>query len=393
MMERKNALFLCHAYNSFQKDSIEVTSNYLNNCFVHVRLNPIAELSKYIYVPSLKQFNSDYRIDLKDLPSNVIVYPKYMLYAPIDSQYKKLGDIHFNSVQRLIKDNNLKFDFVHCHFTWSSGYAGAKLKEKYEIPFVVTAHGRDVYKLPFKDDEWKSKIEYVLNSADAIITVSNSNLECIKKLDVNTPVTVLPNGYREDLFCPIDTFKCRKLLSLPSDKKIILSVGSLEEVKGHNYLVEAMSHVVKRRKDALCFIVGGGKLENQLKKQIKLAGLNNHVKLVGDKPHNEIPLWINSCDVFALPSLNEGNPTVMFECLGCGKPFIGTKVGGIPEIIVSDDYGLLVEPQNSIDLAEKIDLALNNEWSSKEINEYGTMFTWNKISLDIYNIYSKILNM
>ncbi|HEX3013204.1 MAG TPA: glycosyltransferase [Methanobacterium sp.] len=392
MIDRKNALFICNAYNNFQKDSIEATSKYLNNCFVHVRLNPIAELSKFIKIPFLTRFKSDYRVDLTSVPSNVTVYPKYMLYAPINSQYKKLGDIHFNSVQRLINESNLKFDFVHSHFTWSSGYVGAKLKEKYGVPFVVTAHGYDIYDLPFKDDEWRSKIEYVLNSADAIITVSNSNLEYIKKLGVKTPVTVLPNGYREDLFYPSDT-KCRKSLGLPIDKKIIISVGNLEEVKGHKYLIEAMDSVVKIRKDTVCFIVGGGELEIRLKKQIKLAGLEEHVKLIGGKPHNEIPLWMNACDVFVLPSLNEGNPTVMFECLGCGKPFVGTKVGGIPEIIVSDDYGLLVEPGNSIDLAEKIDLALKNEWNFKKIREYGTTFTWEKISLNICNIYSNLLSL
>lgn len=54
--------------------------------------------------------------------------------------------------------------------------------------------------------------------------------------------------------------------------------------------------------------------------------------------------------------------TVMFECLGCGKPIVGTKVGGVPEIITSEDYGFLVEPANSEDLAEKILIALDKEW-------------------------------
>ena len=73
--------------------------------------------------------------------------------------------------------------------------------------------------------------------------------------------------------------------------------------------------------------------------------------------------------------MGEGNPTVMFECLGCGKPFIGTKVGGIPEIIVSDDYGLLCEPANSEDLAEKILIALDKEWDEEKIRNYAKQFT------------------
>ena len=151
------------------------------------------------------------------------MYPTPIFYLPTDSQYKKLGEKHYKQVTKIIKENNIKFDLIHSHFTWSSGYVGAKLKEKYGVPFIVTAHGYDIYHLPFKDDEWKSKIEYVLNSAELPLPVSKSNLECIKKLNVQAPVTVLPNGYREDIFYPIDR-KSRKSLILPSNKKIILSV-------------------------------------------------------------------------------------------------------------------------------------------------------------------------
>ena len=294
-----------------------------------IRYNPIAEISNYVRIPYLNIHKLSSKIDLTDKPSNVHLYPIPLLYLPVDSQYKKLGETHLKLVERNIKENNLKFDLIHAHFTWSAGYVGAKLKEKYHVPFIVTAHGYDIYKLPFKSNDWRSKIEYVLNSADVIITVSNSNYECIKKLTVKTPVKVLPNGYREDLFYPRDSFECRKILNLPIDKKIILSVGNLEEVKGHKYLIEAMSHVVKSRKDVICFIVGEGKLETQLRKCIFSAKLENNIRLVGCKNHDEIPLWINACDIFVFPSLNEGNPTVMFECLSCGKPFVGTKVGGI----------------------------------------------------------------
>lgn len=151
-----------------------------------------------------------------------------------------------------------------------------------------------------------------------------------------------------------------------------------------------MEYTVEKRKDIICFIVGSGKLEIELKKQIESAELNDYVKLVGAKPHSEIPLWINACDFLVLLSLNEGNPTVMFECLGCGKPFIGTNVGGIPEIIISEDYGLLVEPGNSNKLAEKVLIALDLVWNSDCIYEYSRQFSWSKISETLTEIYSSV---
>jgi glycosyltransferase involved in cell wall biosynthesis len=96
---------------------------------------------------------------------------------------------------------------------------------------------------------------------------------------------------------------------------------------------------------------------------------------------------MNACDIFVLSSLNEANPTVMFEALGCGKPFIGTKVGGIPEIINSEVYGLLVTPANPDDLKEKILLALDRKWDHEAILKYAEQFTWKEIADEILKIY------
>jgi glycosyltransferase involved in cell wall biosynthesis len=151
-----------------------------------------------------------------------------------------------------------------------------------------------------------------------------------------------------------------------------------------------MSEIVKHRDDVLCVIVGKGKLENIIQKQINDLNLEKFIKLVGGKSHDEIPLWMNACDLFVLPSLNEGNPTVLVESLGCGKPFVGTKVGGVPEIINSDDYGLLVEPGDSNDLAEKIEIALNKDWDIGKIKEYGNNFTWENIASQIVEVYDSV---
>ena len=359
----------------------------MNFIYVLVRYNPIAEIASYIPVPALDRFRLDSKIDITNTPSNIRVYLTPILYAPFDSQYKKLGEKHFKATEKAIDKNSIEFDLIHSQFTWSAGYAGAKLKEKYNVPFIVTAHGYDIYDLPFRDEEWKERIEYVLNSADYIIAVSNSNLKCIKKLNVKTPVKVIPNGFRSDLFYPRDSENCRKILNLPINKRIILTVGNLEEVKGHKYLIEAMQEVVKHKKDVLCIIVGSGKLKNKLENQIGKSGFENSVKLVGGRPHNEIPIWMNSCDVFVLPSLSEGNPTVMFEALGCGKPFVGTKVGGVPEIITSEDYGLLCEPANPEDLAKKILTALDKEWDREKIRVYAEQFTWERIARRVIEVY------
>jgi glycosyltransferase involved in cell wall biosynthesis len=319
------------------------------------------------------------------------VYPTPVWYYPTNHGYKNLGKKHLSSVETEIRKHGITFDLIHTHFAWSSGYVGAKLKERYNVPLVVTGHGYDIYTLPFKDEIWKKNIEYVLNMADAIITVSRSNLEYIRRLDVHSPVHVIPNGFRDDLFYPRDSLSCRQQLKLPQNKKILLTVGYLDfTVKGQNFLVEAIGKIIHIRKDILCVIIGMGKDKYILENQIRSLGLGSYILLPGGKPHDEIPLWMNACDLFVLPSLNEGNPTVMFEALGCGKPFVGTRIGGIPEIIISDTYGLIAEPADSEDLARKIQVALDREWDREAILKYAERFTWENITKEIIAIYLKV---
>jgi glycosyltransferase involved in cell wall biosynthesis len=81
----------------------------------------------------------------------------------------------------------------------------------------------------------------------------------------------------------------------------------------------------------------------------------------------------------------------MFECLGCGKPFIGTRVGGIPETISSDTYGLLCEPGNVQELAAIILASLNRAWDHEAIVRYSSRFTWETITREIMGVYAQVL--
>ncbi len=388
----KNLLVLCHSYMAFQKDLTETVAPNFSSVNALVRVNPFADIGKNISCLNLGSYSTQSKMDTNNLPNNTHVYSTYVWYFPTERGYKNLGDKHLVSVEAQIQKHQIETDLIHAHFTWSSGYVGAKLKQRLGVPLVITSHGYDIYWLPFRDAIWRKKIEDVLNTADAIITVSKSNYECIRKLEINTPVKIIPNGFRKDLFYPRDTMQCRQLLHLPLDKKILLTIGYLYFAdKGQNYLVEALDKIIQEEEDIFCIIIGRGKDQRLLEKQIRSFGLEDHIMLAGGKIHSEIPIWINACDVFVLPSLNEGVPTVMFECLGCGKPFVGTYVGGMPEVIISGEYGLLAEPANSSELGQKILTALDREWDRKKIIAYAERFTWDALGQETMKVYSRVL--
>jgi glycosyltransferase involved in cell wall biosynthesis len=385
-------LAVCSSYNTFQKGIIDSIAPFFSEVHALVRTNPFAEISKYFPLPSLDRYTVSNKIDLTNKPDNTHVTKTPIWYLPWDQGYRTLGDKQFVLVDNYIQKYPGKFSLVHSQFVWSAGYVGAQVKKRYNIPFIVTAHGGDIYIRPFKNDFWRHSVENVLNTADHIITVSQSNLTCIQKLDVSTPVTVIPNGFKSDLFYPRNPIECKTVLNLPQDKVVILTVGNLEPIKGHVYLIDAIQKITQVRKDILCVIVGSGKLHKKLEHKIYSLGLEDHIMLAGRIPHNEIPLWMNACDLFVLSSLNEGNPTVLVEALGCGKPFVGTRVGGVPEVICSEKYGLLVEPADVDDLTEKILLALNQEWDQEVILEYAEQYTWENIAKETMRVYIRVLN-
>jgi teichuronic acid biosynthesis glycosyltransferase TuaC len=394
-------LVIAPHYHTFIKGLVEAEAKYLEGVDVLIYHNRLVELTKYLpafgYLRFTRFFTKDKIVDLNKKPENVdvrLISTISFTNLSFSSKRKTHWENVANKFERVLRDNKIEFDLIHAHFIWPWGYIGVKLKEKkFEVPVIITGHGYDVYDLPFRNNRYFEMVREILNSANRIITVSHSNFKFIKKLEIKTKTEVIPNGFNSKLFYPIDSRNCKEVLGLPVNKRIILTVGHLRKVKGHEYLIEAMKKIVKKRGDILCIIVGDGSLRGKLEKQIKKLNLGDYVKLVGAKPHDEIPYWMNACDIFVLPSLSEGNPTVMFEVLACGKPFVGTKVGGIPEIITSEDYGLLCEPANPEDLAENILVALEKEWDSEKIRKYAEQFSWENIAKKIVGVYEEVLEI
>ena len=260
---------------------------------------------------------------------------------------------------------------------------------------VLHVHGAQFH-LFYKDSGtlMRYATRKTLGMSDAIVVTSPSWIDVLNGImaDPNIPIYALPNGFAADIFFPRSVRECREKLNLPLDEKILVTIGHLEEYKGHKYLIDAMRILASKTENVTAHIIGDGSLRPDLSRQIRECNVEGRVVLEGgNKPNEEIPLWMNACDVFVLPSLNEGNPTVMFEALGCNKPFVGTKVGGIPDVINSEKYGLLVEPADPKQLAEKIEIALERQWNAEEIGAYAAQFSWANISNRIASIYEAVL--
>lgn len=100
------------------------------------------------------------------------------------------------------------------------------------------------------------------------------------------------------------------------------------------------------------------------------------LRFLGEKAE-EIPIWINACDVLCLPSYREGCPNVVLETLSCGRPVVASGVGAIPELI-NIHNGRIFSPGNVNGLAEALKESLNKEWSEQAICDSVKRYTWNE---------------
>lgn len=342
---------------------------------------------------------SSYIRDLKqilEIKYNLRVYSiiPYIINEP--SPHKILIKSYF-MIKNLLKIVRLhkKVDIAHVH---TSSYISFFENSLYIVlikllnrKVVLHIHAPDFDIFLNKNKYLKTVILRILSIPDFIIVLSAYWRDLIKcSLDNHSKIVILPNAANAEIHY-IDMIYSREMLHLPRDRKIIFSVGNLEERKGFHYLIQAMDVLKKQNIDALCIIGGAGEIKEALLAEISNLNLNDYINLIGFIPDEELNFWFNSSDVVVVPSLAEGVPIVIFEALRCGKPCIGTNVGGIPDILISDDLGFLVEPRNASDLAKKLDMSLYHKWDTMKIIEYSDRFNFDNIGQNILKLYKNAL--
>ena len=388
-MDKKNLLIITNSYPNQD-------SSYIEGIFVDKQIKYLKKYFDNVYVISpvaygverlRKSTFQDYQYD------NVkVFFPKYVNFPFLYYYGRSIWIfLETRAIISVIKREKINFNLIHAHFTWPSGAVAIKLKKRFNVPVIIT-EGSSTTLLY----ELRRMNRYYIDTyhqSDIIIRNNKKDIPLFIKSGIDrNKIYHVEYGYDKKKYFPIPKNESRKMIGIASRKRIILNIGRLSDEKGQKYLIEAMNCISKKNPDVICYIGGTGPSHDLLQKQIVELHLENNVKLIGFIPDESMSLWMNTADLFVLPSLTEGNPTVMFECLGCGIPFIGTRVGGVPEVINSDDYGLLVDPGNSNDLAEKILIGLEREWDRKKILQYADQYSSEKISKQIMSIYDSISN-
>ncbi len=242
-------------------------------------------------------------------------------------------------------------DHVHAHFATHPAAAAYVIHRLTGIPFSFTAHGSDLHRDRHMLAEKTKRAAFV-------VTVSESNRTVI--LDECGPAVA------DRVFvvhCGIDS---RRFPARPPKEREagtalkVACLGTLHEVKGQTYLIEACRLLVASGTPTTLTFVGGGPDLAQLQAQVASAGLQDSVTFTGLLTQPEVRTVLEGADVLVTPSVpsadgrREGLPVVLLEAMAVGIPVVASRLSGIPEAVIDGQTGLLVEPGDAVGIADAL---------------------------------------
>ena len=305
-------------------------------------------------------------------------------------------------ITKLVK--RFKIDLIHAHFAYPEGFAGLLAKNSTGKPLIVTLHGYDILMDPSigygirLNKHCDFIVRKVLREADKIFVASRYVYqEALKTGCSSKRLIYIANGVDVKRFNPnMDDSIIKKKHNIVN-RQVIFSLRWHEPKNGIEYLIKAVPFVIREIPNAIFIIGGSGILRKHHEKLAKKLRVNQHVLFVGHIPAEELSLYYAACDVFVIPSIVEAFGLVTVEAMACGKPVVGTNVGGIPDTIEDGVNGFLVEPRNPREIADKIVTLLQDPELRIEMGVKGAQIAETKFNLEkrldkIVEFYSQLIH-
>jgi starch synthase len=326
------------------------------------------------------------------------------------------------TIDRCIQFNasTVDADIVHCH-TWYSHFGGILSKLLYNTSLVITTHSLEPLR-PWKKEQigrgyfYSSWIEdTALTMADAIIAVSGAtkkdiiaNFQCDPE-----KIAIIPNG--------IDTVEYRKTekrdilqrYGIPDDLPYVLFIGRITRQKGIIHLVHAIRYLEPGFGIVLCAgAPDTPEIAREMKDKVNESRkTNSHIYWIEEMlPKEEIIQFYSHAELFCCPSIYEPFGIINLEAMSCETPVVASKVGGIEEVVIHNETGILVPLEQETkppfeavypdrfakDLAAAINSLMTDKKKRKKMAESGRKrvceyFSWSSIARKVFNLYQQLM--
>lgn len=274
-------------------------------------------------------------------------------------------------------------DVVHIGEYNYSFIAALLAKKIFNTPYVLYTYAEEITYLSTRPLRlWFFQL--ALKNASAVITVSEYTKSLLIAYGAQPSVIykVLPSVSERKRRVPpqeeIDGLRSKYNFQ---DRKILLTIGRLEERKGHLSVIEALPKILESIPTALYVIAGTGPFEARLKEQVLLSKLSQHVLIVGRVSDDEVASLYEVCDIFIMPHRQlpftfdtEGCPTVFLEASAHGKPVLGGNAGGVADAILDGKTGYIIDGTDTGQISKRVIGLLQNRELSNALGEAGRKY-------------------
>ena len=321
-----------------------------------------------------------HRVSLVCQPTSYLYKKSLAISSPNFNCYPLLMKSTVNpfsivSIFKILKKT--KADIIHTHSSIDSWLVGSVAKLS-QIPVIRSRHISIPINNMFPNNLLYSRIpRKIITSGEAISEVVKSvpgvNPGNVKSVSAGV-------DFRRFDF-KINGIKIREELGVNPGQPLIGKIGVIRGWKGYNYLLEAAPIILKKFPDARFVFVGNGPGLEQTKSIAKSLGLEQKLTFLGHR--DDIPEIMAGLDIQVLASFaGEGTPQVIPQAFAMKTPLVATRVGSIPEMLGQGKRGILVEPKNSVDLANGIINLIENPGIRNELAEKGYEFCRNELGVD-----------
>ncbi|RKZ31823.1 hypothetical protein DRQ36_00740 [bacterium] len=286
-------------------------------------------------------------------------------------------------------------DIIHVHWPFPFAIPGAAAAKISRAKLVLKFYSAELVFLKKRAGFLSNLIRKPINKADLILANSSYTAALFNQFYPGREIEVLPEGY----FVPESIDENEGLSK--SDPPEILFVGRFVERKGIDVLIRAFE-LVRKRIESRLVIVGGGPMENELRRLVSELGLDGSVEFAIRLPEDELDSRYRKASVFVLPAIydrygdTEGLGMVLIEALARRTPVVASRAGGIVDIVRDNQTGLLAEPGNPDELAVKIIEILSDSDKARNLAETGfeyvrKQFDWDNVIEKLVLKYKRIL--
>jgi colanic acid/amylovoran biosynthesis glycosyltransferase len=255
---------------------------------------------------------------------------------------------------------------VHAHFAGMAVRTAFWIAKFFPITFSFTAHANDI----FAPKKFETGLDKLVGAARVVVTETDYAEKFLRE---RFPERA---GQIHRIYNGLNLAEFGRA-TFSSDPPSIIAIGRLIVKKGFANLIRACALLVERGRSFQCEIFGEGPLEKQLRGQIAELTLEEFVQLPGSKPQHELRERLARASVFVMPSVPEPEggmdnlPTVIMEAMATGLPIVSTRIGGIPEMVVENETGFLVQPDDSVALADAIEKVTNDRSLGQRLGQAG----------------------